>query len=167
MKSSAASAPAKEPGQVTFSAIGDVHVAVNDAIHRNAVARPRTGWAGIAICALLAYLAGVAALLSLDASPRLPGLLQAPLAPALVCLIVAWSRARWKRRARTGRAELKVTRRTMESLAHETAAGLDAVQAHSIALRATIPQCENSAHFALMCRGAGRIANALDHAQSR
>ncbi len=167
MNSSAATAPRKEPGQATFSVIGDVHVAVNDTVHRSAVTPSRTGWVGIVAYSVLAYLAGLAALLSLDAPPRLPGLVQAPLAPALVCGIAAWSRSRWKTRARGARAELKAAQQTMESVGHETAAGLDAVRAHSIGLRAVLPQCADSAHFSLLERGADRIARAIERVQQR
>jgi hypothetical protein len=154
-------APAKAPGQVTFSAIADLHVAVDNAVHQAAAPRNRLGWAGIAVYTLLAYLAGLAALLSLDTPPRAGDLMKVPLAPAVVCLLAAWSRANWKARARKTGSELKTARDSSGSLAHETAAGLDAIRAHTIGLATAVPECASSAHFSQMGRGVDRVNAAL------
>ena len=82
-------------------------------------------------------------------------------APAAVGLLAAWSRARWKTRARSAQAELRAARKSSASLTHEAATGLDAIRAHMIALTATVPECASSAHFAIMSRGADRINAAL------
>jgi hypothetical protein len=154
-------APAKAPGQVTFSAIADVQVAVDNAVHQAAAPRNRRRWAGIAVYTLLAYLAGMAALLSLDTPPRAGDLVKVPLAPAVVCLLAAWSRANWKARARNTRSALQTARNSSGSLAHETAAGLDAIRAHAIGLATTVPECASSAHFSQLGRGADRVNAAL------
>lgn len=161
MKPEPTVAPAKSPGQATFSAIGDVHMAVDDAAHETETAGSRTGWAGVAAFTALGYLAGLAALLSLDAPPRAGDLLRAPLAAAFICFAAAWSRARWKARARNTHAQLKSAMKTANSLAHEAACGLDAIRAHMIALRSDRPDCASSEHFSRLNQGANRISSAL------
>ncbi|MCE5306982.1 MAG: hypothetical protein LLG20_05025 [Acidobacteriales bacterium] len=156
-------APSKSQGQATFSAIGDVQVAMDDAVHEAETARSRMSWAGIAAYTVLAYLAGLAALLSLDAPPRAGDLLRVPLTAAFICFAAAWSRARWKARARNTRAELKSAQKAADSLAHESACGLDAIRAHMIALRTDRPDCASSEHFSRLNQGANRICSALRH----
>lgn len=154
-------APARAPGQVTLSTIGDIHVAVDDAVHQTQPSANRAGWAGVAAYTLLAYMAGLFALLSLDTAPRAGDLIKAPLAPAAVGLLAAWSRARWKTCARNAQAGLRAARNSSASLVHEAATGLDAIRAQMIALAAAVPKCAASAHFAIMGRGADRISAAL------
>jgi hypothetical protein len=154
--------PAKQPGQLTFSTIGDVHIAVENGLQRQARSADRTGWAGIGVYTLLAYLAGLAALLSLDAPPRAPALFEIPLAAAGVCLAAAWSRARWKAHVRSAHAGLKAMRKAMDSLAHETAAGLDVIRAQWLSLQTVKLDDAGAAHFSLLSRGAGRIGAALE-----
>lgn len=157
MISTETTAPAQAPGQVTLSTIGDIHVAVDDAVQQTGSTANRVGWTGIAAYTLLAYLAGLSALLCLDTAPRAGDLIKAPLAPAAVGLLAAWSRARWKTRAWSAQAGLRAARNSSASLAHEAATGLDAIRAHMIALAAAEPECAASAHFAIMSRGADRI----------
>jgi len=153
--------PAKDPGQATFSAIGDMHVAVGNAMDRAATAKRRRRWAAVAGYPLLADFASLAALLGLDAPPRLNALLTVPIAPALVCLAAAWSRSSWKVRARNSQAAWKTAQKTLESLAHETASGVDAIRAHMIGLRTEMPEVASSPHFERIGRGADRIHAAL------
>jgi hypothetical protein len=165
MKCAPATESAKDPGQITFSTIGDVHLALSAAVHGGGADDRRTPWTALAVYPLLAYVVGFAALLYLDTPPPGSALLWTPLAPALVCLLAAWSRARWKRRSQAARTVLQAAGKVLDSLSHETASGLNAIRAHMIGLRMASPNCAASAHFSSMGLGADRIGAALARAQ--
>ena len=120
----------REESQVTLSAIGDVSVAATEAVGRVAAAPRKTRWLPIFGFLLLVYIAGsLVAIYTHQSAPWV----QAFVAPLLLVLIAAlafWRRQVWKFRARDWRFKEKVQQDALNSLAHETANGLNAIRAN-------------------------------------
>lgn len=116
--------------QVTLSAIGDMSVAATEAVGRVAAAPRKTRWLPIFGFLLLVYVAGsLAAIYTLKSAPWVQAFVT-PLPLVLIAVLVFWRGQVWKFRARDWRFKEKVQQDALNSLAHETANGLNAIRAN-------------------------------------
>jgi len=157
-------APKRAESQATLSAIGDVTVAATEAVGRVAAAPRRTRWLPIFAFLIFTYLTGCLA--AVYAHPSAPWV-QAFAAPAVLALIAAltfWRRQVWKFRARAGRFKLIAKQAALNSLAHETASGLNAIRAAWLGLEdgGSLPSA--SPHHRQVEQSLRRVEAALEKA---
>ena len=116
--------------QVTLSAIGDVSVAVAESVGHVASGPRRTHWLPIFGFLLLVYVAGAwAAIYARDSAPWVKAFVL-PLPLALIATLAFWRRQAWKFRARDWRFKEQVRQDALNSLAHETANGVNGIRAN-------------------------------------
>jgi len=120
----------REESQVTLSAIGDVSVAATEAVGRVAAAPRKTRWLPIFVFLLLVYI--VSSLVAIYTHQSLPWVrvFVAPLPLVLIASLEFWRRQVWRFRARDWRFKEKAQQDVLNSLAHETANGLNAIRAN-------------------------------------
>jgi predicted lipid-binding transport protein (Tim44 family) len=120
----------REASQATLSAIGDVSVAATEAVGRVAAAPRKTRWLPIIGFLLLVYIAGSMMAIYTHESPPWVQAFAAPLLLVLIATLAFWRRQMWKFRACEWRFKEKVRQDALNSLAHETANGLNAIRAN-------------------------------------
>jgi signal transduction histidine kinase len=117
-------------GQATLSAIGDVSMAATAAVNGVGAASGKTRWLPILGFLLLAYIAGSMAAIYTHKSPPWAQVFVAPLVVVLLATLAYWRRQVWKFRARHANFKEKEQVNRLNSLAHETANGLNAIRAN-------------------------------------
>ena len=118
--------------QITLSAIGDVSVAATDAVGRVSAAPRKTRWLPLVGFLLLVYIVGTLTAIFTHKSPPWVQAFVAPLPLVLIAALAFWRRQVWKFRARDWRFKEQVQQDALNSLAHETANGLNAVRANLV-----------------------------------
>jgi hypothetical protein len=150
--------------QVTLSAIGDVSVAATEAVSRVAAAPRKTRWLPIFGFLLLVYIAGAwVAIYTLKSPPWVQAFV-APLPLVLIATLEFWRRQVWKFRARDGRFKEKVQQDALNSLAHETANGMNAIRANLTGFEEAISLPSAAEHLKQVEQTLGRIDAALEKA---
>ena len=120
----------REASQTTLSAIGDVSVAATETVERVAAAPTKTRWLPIFSFLLLVYIAGSLTAIYAHNSKPWVQVFVAPLVVVLIAVLAFWRRQVWKHRAREWRFKENVRQSALNSLAHETSNGLNAVRAN-------------------------------------
>jgi len=150
--------------QATLSAIGDVSVAATEQLGQVAPAPHRTHWFRILAFLLLAYLAGAwVAIYTHNSAPWVQAFI-APLPLALIATLAFWRRQVWKYRARDWRFKEKARQNALNSLAHETANGLNALRANLTGFQEAESFRSAAEHLKQLERSLGRIDTALQKA---
>jgi signal transduction histidine kinase len=150
--------------QVTLSVIGDVSVAATDAIDRVAAAPLQTRWLPIYVFLLFTYVAGsLVAIYTYESEPWVQ-VFVAPLPLVLIAAVEFWRRQVWKFRAQDRRFKEQVQQDALNSLAHETATGLNAIRANLTALTESDCPANSAEHLEIVERSLGRIAAAVERA---
>lgn len=136
----------RQPAQVTLSTIGDVSIAVADAVQSRS-ATPSTRLLPAVVCFGLAYAGFALLLLGLADLRHQELLLVAPLLPALLVALffLLWQRAAARARARE--AELKTARKQLESLAYEASNTANALRANLLGVRTADPPANAALHL--------------------
>jgi len=150
--------------QATLSAIGDVSVAATEAVGRVAAAPRKTLWLPIFGFLLLAYIAGSLAAVYTHKSAPWVQTFVAPLVLVLIAALAFWRRQVWKFRARDWRYKEKVRQDALNSLAHETANGLNAIRANLAGFKETNSLPFAAEHLKQVEQSLGRIDAALEKA---
>ena len=154
----------REASQVTLSAIGDVSVAATEAVGRVAAAPRKTRWLPILGFLLLVYIAGSWVAIYTHKSPPWVQAFVAPLLVVLIATLVFWRRQVWKFRARDWRFKQKVQQDALNSLAHETANGVNALRANLEGFKDASWLPTAAEHLKQVERSLGRIDAALEKA---
>ncbi len=116
--------------QATLSAIGDVSVAATEAVGRVTAAPGRVRWLPIIGLLFLAYITGCLTAIYLHQSAPWVQVFVAPLPVVLIAVLAFWRRQVWKFRVRDWQFKNRVQQNALDSLAHETANGLNALRAN-------------------------------------
>ena len=158
----AQAAPERATGQATLSAISDVSIAATEAVDRVSAAPRSTRWLPLAGFLLLVYVASAfVAISTLKSGPRVQAFLT-PLAPVLIATLVFWRRQVWKFRAREWRFKEKARQDALNSLAHETANGVNAIRANLAGLAENPKSLATAEHLEQVERALTRIDQALE-----
>jgi signal transduction histidine kinase len=154
----------REAAQATLSAIGDVSVAATNAVGRVAAGPRKTRWLPIAGFLVVVYILGSVAAIYAHPSAPWVQVFVAPLAVVVIAVVAFWRRQVWKFRARDWRFKAKVREDTLNSLAHETANGLNAIRANLAGFEDADSLPSAAEHLKQVERSLGRIAAAVDKA---
>ena len=154
----------REESQVTLSAIGDLSVAVTDQVGQVAPAPHRTHWFRILAFLLLAYVVGAWVAIYTHKSAPWVQAFGAPLPLVLVAALAFWRRQVWKYRAWDWRLKEKVRENALNSLAHETANGVNAIRANLAGFEEADSLPSAAEHLKQVERSLGRIDAALEKA---
>jgi hypothetical protein len=158
----AAATSKREPSQVTLSAIGDLSIAATDAVDRVSAAPHKTRWLPILGLLLGVYIASsLVAIYTLKSTPWMRAFL-APLVPVSIAVAAFWRRQAWKFRSREWKFQEQARRNTLNSLAHETANGVNAIRANLTGFREVNPQPAAVEHLEQIDRALARIDAALE-----
>ena len=120
-------------GQATLSAIGDVSIAASEAVTQGA-APGKNRWLRIVAFLLFVYAAGSWAAIDALKSPPWAQAFVAPLGVVLIATLTFWRRQVWKYRARDWKFKEKARQDALNSLAHVTANGLNAIRANLLGI---------------------------------
>ncbi len=148
-------------GQATLSAIGDVSMAATAAVNGVGAARGKTRWLAILGFLLLAYIAGSMAAIYAHKSPPWAQVFVAPLAVVLLATLAFWRRQVWKFRARHANFKEREQLNRLNSLAHETANGLNAIRANLTGALPSTSEQTAPEHRKQVEQALGRIETAL------
>lgn len=151
----------REASQVTLSAIGDVSVAATEAVGRVAAAPRRTHWLPIFGFLVLVYIAGSGVAIYTHKSAPWVQAFVAPLLLVLIATIEFWRRQVWKFRARDWKFKETVRQDALNSLAHETANGLNAIRANLAGFDEADSLPAAAGHLKQVEQSLGRIDGAL------
>jgi signal transduction histidine kinase len=155
------SASTREASQATLSAIGDVSIAAADAVDRISAAPRKTRWLPVLGFLLLVYVASCfVAIYTLKSAPWVRAFL-APLVPVLIAAAAFWRRQTWKFRSRESKLKEQARQNALNSLAHETANGVNAIRANLTGFREVNPQPAAAEHLEQIDRALARIDAAL------
>lgn len=154
----------REAAQATLSAIGDVSVAATNALGRVAAGPRKTRWLPIAGFLVVVYILGSVAAIYAHPSAPWVQVFVAPLAVVVIAVVTFWRRQEWKFRASDWRFKAKVREDTLNSLAHETANGLNAIRANLAGFEDADSLPSAAEHLKQVDRSLGRIAAAVDKA---
>jgi signal transduction histidine kinase len=150
--------------QVTLSVIGDVSVAATEAIGRIAAAPLQTRWLPIYVFLLITYVAGsLVAIYAYESAPWVQVFIT-PLPLVLIAAVEFWRRQVWKFRAQGWKFKEQVQRDALNSLAHETANGLNAIRANLTALAESDSRANSAEHLEVVEESLGLIAAAVEEA---
>ena len=156
--------PKRVESQVTLSAIGDVTVAATEQVGQVTPAPHRTHGFRILAFLLLAYLTGVlVAIYTRQSAPWVQAFV-APLPLTLIAALAFWRRQVWKYRARDWRFKEKARQNALNSLAHETANGVNAIRANLAGFQEAESLPSAAEHLKQVERSLGRIDTALQKA---
>jgi signal transduction histidine kinase len=150
--------------QATLSAIGDVSVAATEAVGRVTAAPGRTRWLAIPAFLLLVYIVGSLSALYLHQSAPWVQVFVAPLPVVLIAVLAFWRGQVWKGRARDWQFKNKVQQNALDSLAHETANGLNALRANLAGFEDAESLPMGGEHLRQLQRAMERIKTALEKA---
>jgi hypothetical protein len=151
----------REASQATLSAIGDVSVAATEAVGRVAAAPRKTHWLPIFGFLVLVYIAGSVMAIYTHKSPPWVQVFVAPLFLVLIATLTFWRRQVWKFRARDWRFKEKVQQDALNSLAHETANGVNAIRANLAGFEEAGSLSAATDHLKQVEQSLGRIDAAL------
>jgi len=158
----AVSTPKWEASQVTLSTLGDVSLAATDALDRIPDAPRRTRWLPLLGFLFGLYIASsIVAIYTLQSAPWVRAFLT-PLAPVVVAAVVFWRRQVWKFHTREWRLKEGTRREALNSLAHETANGVNAIRANLPGFREANSQEVAGEHLEEITRALARIDRALE-----
>ena len=150
--------------QVTLSAIGDMSVAATEAVGRVSAAPRRTRWLPVFGFLLMVYIAGsLVAIYTLKSAPWVQAFV-APLPLVLIAALAFWRRQVWKFRARGWRFKEKLKQDALNSLAHETSNGVNAIRANLTGFSDADSLPSAAEHLKLVERSLERIDTALEKA---
>ena len=150
--------------QITLSAIGDVSIAANEAVGRVAAAPRKMRWLPIFGFLVLVYIAGSSVAIYAHKSPPWVQAFVAPLPLVLIAALAFWRRQVWKLRAREWRFKEKVQQDALNSLAHETANGMNAIRANLMGFNEADSLPSAAEHLKQVERALARIEAALEKA---
>jgi signal transduction histidine kinase len=154
----------REESQITLSAIGDVSVAAAESMGRVPAAPSKTRWLPLLGLLLLAYMVGaLGAIYAHQSAPWVEAFI-APLPLAVIATLAFWRRQVWKLRARDWRFKEKVQQDALNSLAHETTNGLNAIRANLVGFEEAASLPSAAEHLKQVEISLGRIAAALEKA---
>lgn len=153
--------PKREASQVTLSAIGDVSVAVTEAVGRVAAAPGKTRWLPIFGFLLLVYIAGSLVAIYARESPPWVQAFVAPLFLVLIATLAFWRGQVWKFRAGDWRFKEKTQQEALNSFAHETANGVNAIRANLAGFEEADSLPAAAGHLKQVEQSLGRIDAAL------
>jgi signal transduction histidine kinase len=158
----AAATSKREPSQVTLSAIGDVSIAATDAVDRISAGPRKTRWLPILGFLLLVYIAcSLVAIYTLKSEPWVRAF-PAPLVPVMIAGVAFWRRQAWKFRSQEWKLKVQARQNALNSLAHETANGVNAIRANLTGFREVNPQPAAAEHLEQIDRALARIDAALE-----
>jgi hypothetical protein len=160
----AGAATKRETGQATLAAISEVSIAATDAVGGIAAALPKTRWLPIAGFLCLVYVASSFVAIYTLKSERWVQAFLTPLLPTLIATLVFWRRQAWKFRSREWRFKEKTRQEALNSLAHETANGVNAVRANLAGLREATSETAAQGHRKQLDQALARIDAALARA---
>jgi signal transduction histidine kinase len=150
--------------QITLSAIGDVSVAATESVGQVTSAPRRAHWLPIISFLVGVYVAGAwLAIYTLKSAPWVQAFV-APLPLALVAALAFWRRQAWKFRAREEKFKGKTQQDALNSLAHETANGLNAIRANLSGFEESDSLPSAAEHMKQVERSLQRIDAALERA---
>ena len=148
--------------QATLSAIGDVSIAASDAVGQVTEVPRGTRWLPLLGFLMALYLLGsLAAIYALKSAPWVQAFV-APLPLVLAATLVFWRRQVWKFRARDWQFKEKECRNALNSLAHETANGLNAIRANLAGLKEADSSRVAAEHMQLVEHAQQRVEAALE-----
>ena len=139
-------------------------VAATEAVGRVAAAPRKTRWLPIFGFLLLVYIAGSLVAIYTHKSPPWVQAFVAPLLLVLIAALAFWRRQVWKFRARDWRFKEKVRQDALNSLAHETANGLNAIRANLAGFEEANSLPAAAEHLKQVERALARIDAALEKA---
>ena len=113
---------------------------------------------------LLAYIAGSVAAIYIYKSPPWAQVFVAPLIVVLLATLAFWRRQVWKLRARHANFKEKEQANRLNSLAHETANGLNAIRANLAGALPSSPEQASTEHRKQVEQALERIETALTKA---
>jgi hypothetical protein len=154
----------REPSQATLSAIGDISVAATETVGRVAAAPTKTRYLPIFSFLLLVYIIGSLTAIYLHNSEPWVQVFVAPLILVLIAVLAFWRRQVWKHRARDWRFKERARRDALNSLAHETSNGLNAVRANVAGFEEADCLHAASEHLRQVEQSLKRIDAAIDKA---
>ncbi len=154
----------REPGQTTFSAIGDVGVAADDLARRLGRPSPQFRLSSVLGFLFLLYVLAASVNLYLLKSPPWVLVFVAPLFMVLVATLAFAGSRRWKARALNSRFELKVWKDALGSLGHQAANSVNTIRANLIAFREAHAQHDSDEHLAEIEAAIQRIDAAVQKA---
>jgi len=156
----AASMPAH--GQATLSAIGDVSIAAADAVSSIPTAPRWTHWLAIPLFMILVYVAtSFLTIYTLKSGPYVQAFCT-PLLAVAIAGFVFWRCQVWKLRSKSWQAKVTADKNALNSLAHATANGMNAIRANVTALRETNSHLAGMEHLEQVDRALARIDQALE-----
>jgi len=163
----AEAASKREPSQVTLSAISDVSIAATDAVGRISAAPRKTRWLPIFGFLLLVYItSGFVAIYTLKSEPWVRAFV-APLVPVLIAGVAFWRRQAWKFRSQEWKFKEQARQNALNSLAHETANGVNAIRANLTGFREVNPQPAAAEHLEQIDRALAHIDAALEKSMAK
>jgi len=154
----------RDESQITLSAIGDVSVAATEAVGRVAAAPRKTRWLPLLAFMLLVYVAGgLVAIYTHKSAPWVQAFV-APLLLVMIAVFEFWRRQVWRFRARDWRFKEKAKQDALNSLAHETANGVNAIRANLAGFEEADSLPAAAAHLKQVEQTLERIDAALEKA---
>ena len=155
----AASTPGQ--GQATLSAIADVSIAAEGAVQESSpCARGPRGMV-LGVFLGLLYMVGSFLVLSRGRISEFAQAFSTPLLCVGIAGLVILPWQIWKWNFRTRRAEREAGRKALNSLAHETANGANAIRANLTALREANPDLAATEHLQRVDRALARLDQAV------
>jgi len=152
----------REPSQVTLSAISDLSIAATDAVGRVSGAPRKIRWLPILGFLLLVYVvSSFVAIYTLKSEPWVRAFLT-PLVPVLIAWVAFWRRQAWKFRSQEWKFQEQARQNALNSLAHETANGVNAIRANLTGFREVNPQPAAAEHLEQIDRALARIDAAIE-----
>jgi hypothetical protein len=155
---------ASQPGQsqVTLSTIRDVSIAATNALGGTSTAPRWIRWLALLGFMILLYVASsLVTMCTLTSKPRIQAF-YTPLFAVTVATLVFWRRQVWKFRLKDRKFQEKDRENALNSLAHETANGANAIRANLTAFREANPHAITDEHLQQVERALARIDAALE-----
>ncbi len=155
--------PAREPAQRTLSAIGDVGVAVSDALDQAPPIAARRSWAALFAFTVVVYGLTMGAGWLVGVRDTL-ALVYLPLASTLAASAAFWFYQQWKLRARQREAKLKTWQKALELVAYESANAANAIRANLLGMYSAHSEAARAAHLEEINLAARRIETVVRRA---
>jgi hypothetical protein len=148
--------------QATLATIRDVSIAATNAVGGTSTAPRWTRWLSLLGFMILFYVAdSFVTICTLTSKPRIQAF-YTPLFAVAIATLVFWRQQVWKFRCRDLRLQEKAQENALNSLAHETANGANAIRANLTAFQERNPETIADEHLQQVERALARIDAALE-----